>query len=64
MKILLDKLMNEKQLSIRQVSNMTGISKSTIHNIMTGAYSPTMDTLEIIAKGLKVRFEDLYESDL
>ncbi|WP_330581527.1 MULTISPECIES: helix-turn-helix domain-containing protein [Clostridia] len=60
----MDKLMNEKQLSIRQVSNMTGISKSTIHNIMTGAYSPTMDTLEAIAKGLKVRFEDLYESDL
>lgn len=55
--------MAEKNLSIRQVSNMTGITKSTIHNIMTGAYSPTMDTLEIIAKGIKVRFSDLYETD-
>lgn len=56
--------MYKRNLTIRQVSNMTGISKSTIHNIMTGAYSPTMDTLELIAKGLKVRFEDLYETDL
>ena len=63
MKILLDKIMAEKNLSIRQVSNMTGITKSTIHNIMTGTCSPTMDTLEIIAKGLKVRFSDLYETD-
>lgn len=55
--------MTERQLSIRQVSIMTGISKSTIHNIMNNVYSPTMDTLEIIAKGLSVRFDELYETD-
>ena len=62
MKILLAEIMYERNLTIRQVSNMTGISKSTIHNIVTGTYSPNMDTLELIAAGLKVPFEDLYET--
>ena len=62
MKILLDKIMCENNLSIRQVSIMTGISKSTISRIVNGEVSPTADTLERIAKGLKVRISDLYES--
>lgn len=42
---------------------MTGIPKSTINNIMNNKYSPTMDTMEQIAKGLKVHLYDLFESD-
>ena len=63
MKILLDKIMYDKQLSVRQVSVLTGISKSTIGRIIKGEISPTADTLELLAKGLKVRISDLYESD-
>lgn len=62
MKILLDKIMYEKNLSVRQVSIATGVSKSTINRIMRGEVSPTMDTIELIAKGLKIRISDLYES--
>lgn len=63
MKILLDKIMYEKNLSIRQVSILTGIPKSTIADIMSGRTIPRMDTMEQLAAGLKVRIADLYESD-
>ena len=62
MKILLDKIMYKKNLSVRQVSIATGISKSTINRIMNGTVSPTADTLERLAKGLNVHISDLYES--
>ena len=62
MKILLDKIMYEKNLSVRQVAIMAGLSKSAISKIMNGEVSPTLNTLEVIAKGLKIRISDLYES--
>lgn len=55
--------MYEKNLSIRQVSILTGIPKSTIADIMSGRTIPRMDTMEQLAAGLKVRIADLYESD-
>ncbi|MDO5799137.1 MAG: helix-turn-helix transcriptional regulator [Eubacteriales bacterium] len=62
MKILLDNIMYNNNISVRQLSNMTGISKSTINNIMNEKYSPTLDNLEQIAKALKVRITDLFDS--
>ena len=62
MKILLGEIMYQKELTVRQVSNMTGISKSTISRIMNGEISPTADTLESLAKGLKIRIGDLIDS--
>lgn len=62
MKILLDKIMNDRNLSVRQVSIMTGVSKSTINRIVNGEVSPTADMLEILAKNLKVRISDLIDS--
>lgn len=62
MKILLDKIMYEKNLSVRQVSIMTGVSKSTINRIMNNEVSPSAETLERLAKGLKIRISDLIES--
>lgn len=62
MKILLDKIMLSKNLTIRQVSNMTGVSKSSIQRIMNNEISPSADTLELLAKGLKVRISDLLDS--
>nr|DAM16433.1 MAG TPA: helix-turn-helix domain protein [Caudoviricetes sp.] len=62
MKILLDKIMRDKNLSTRQVSIATGISKSTVSRIANGEISPTADTLELLARGLKVRISDLIDS--
>ncbi len=62
MRILLDEIMYLKNLSVRQVSIMTGIPKSTVYDIMTGRKIPRIDTMEVIAAGLKIRISDLYES--
>ena len=62
MKILLDKIMYKKNISVRQLSIITGLPKSTIADIMSGKTSPRMDTMERLAAGLKVRISDLYDS--
>lgn len=62
MKILLDKIMLSKNLTIRQVSNLTGVSKSSIQRIMNNEISPSADTLERLAKGLKIHISDLLDS--
>lgn len=54
--------MLSKNLTIRQVSNMTGISKSSIQRIMNNEISPSADTLELLAKGLKIHISDLLDS--
>jgi transcriptional regulator with XRE-family HTH domain len=62
MKILLNDYMDKKKLTERQVSRLTGLSRSTIHEIRTGAAMPRIDTLEILAKGLQIKIGDLVES--
>lgn len=62
MKILLDKLMYKKNLTIRQVSILTDLPKSTISDILSGRTSPRMETIEQLAAGLKVHITDLFES--
>jgi len=61
MKMLLDKIMTQKNLSVRQVSCMTGVPRSTISDICNGTI-PRLDTVEQIAKGLDVKITDLFES--
>lgn len=56
--------MYDKNLSVRQVSIMTGVSKSTINRIVNGQVSPTLDTVEQLAKGLYLKVTDLFESDI
>lgn len=54
--------MHDRNLSMRQVSIMTGISKSTISRIANGNTSPTADILELLAKGLEIHISDLIDS--
>lgn len=58
MKILLSEIMSKRNLSVRQVSIMTGLSKSAIQKTMDELSNPTMATME-----LKVSIESHYESD-
>lgn len=62
MKILLNDYMDKKKLTERQVSRLTGLSRSTIHEIRAGSAIPRIDTLEILAKGLQIKIGDLVES--
>lgn len=61
MEILLSKIMHKRNLTVRQVEQMTKVPKSTINDIMNGK-SPRLDTLEQLAAGLKVKISDLYDS--
>lgn len=61
MKILLDEIMTEKNISLRQLERLSGVPKSTIHDILSGTM-PKMDIIEKLAKGLKVHIEELYQS--
>lgn len=63
MRILLAKIMYNRNLSVRQVARMTGLSKSTISKIMDESSNPTIGTLEQLAKGLKINITDLFESN-
>ncbi|MDB1973096.1 helix-turn-helix transcriptional regulator [[Clostridium] symbiosum] len=63
MKILLNEIMYSKNLTVRQVSYLTGVPRSTLSDICNGTM-PRMDTIEDIARGLKLRVSDLYESDI
>lgn len=49
-------------MSIRQVAILTGIPRSTLSDIISGRTSPRLDTLEQLARKLKVRISDLYDS--
>jgi len=63
MKILLDQIMQKRNLTARQVEIMTGVPKSTVNRIANSQISPRLDTLEQLAKGLHIRISNLYESD-
>ncbi|MDT4375457.1 helix-turn-helix transcriptional regulator [Blautia coccoides] len=62
MKILLQEVIQYRNLSVRQVSIMTGVPKSSIEDIINGRTSPRIDTLETLAKGLNVHITDLFSS--
>lgn len=62
MKILLQEYMNCKNLTVRQVSVLTDVPKSTIADIQNNKVMPRMDTMESLARGLKVKITDLFDS--
>ena len=51
-----------KDLSLRELSDLTGIGKTTLNNIENGKVSPTLDQLEAIAAALNVKITDLFDS--
>lgn len=53
----------EKDLTLKQLEELTGIGKTTLNNIENGLVWPTLKQLEDIARALGVRISDLYESD-
>jgi DNA-binding Xre family transcriptional regulator len=56
------KLLREKNISMGKLSRMSDISISTIQRICNDAsYSPTLNTLDRIAKALNVPLSELYE---
>ena len=62
MKILLGEIIHKKNLTVLQVSAITGLPKSTISDIVSGRASLCMETMEQLAVGLQVPITALFES--
>jgi transcriptional regulator with XRE-family HTH domain len=62
-RLLLKEVMQKENISYRQLEITTGINKAVLHHFASGKRFPRIDTLELIAKNLRVGVEDLYESD-
>lgn len=54
----------KQNLTLVQLADITGVSKSEINAIENGKASPRLDTLERIAVGLGVNICDLYKSSI
>ena len=52
-----------KGITLKQLEELSGISKTAINNIENGKTSPTLHQLEAIAKALDVRITDLFDSE-
>ena len=63
MEILTWQARTEKNLTLVQLEELTGISKSTMNTIENGITSPTLRQLEAIAAALDVKITDLFDSE-
>ena len=62
MKVLIKKTRKEKGITLRQLEQMTEISRATLNLIENEKFSPKLTQLEKIAVALDVRITDLFES--
>lgn len=62
MEVLTWKARTEKNLTLRELEAITGISRSTLNTIENGQTSPTLRQLETIAEALDTTISALYES--
>ena len=62
MEILTYQARKAKDMSLQNLADATGISKSTLHNIETGKVSPTLAQLDLIAVALETKITALFMS--
>lgn len=59
--INLKKIRHAKKMSLDDMSEQTGVSKSMLGQIERGESNPTVETLAKIVSGLRIGFEDLMD---
>ena len=57
----LDQIMSERNLSYRKLERLTGVSHTMLNKICLGEADPTQTTMILIARGLKMRVEDIFD---
>lgn len=62
-KILFYEVRIKHGLTLKQMSELTGISKTTLNEIENDNRSPTLETLVQVAKALGIKVTDLFESE-
>lgn len=63
MKILLWEKRKQKNLTLIELSKLTDLGKSTLNDLENEKYSPTMQQMEQIAKGMGLKITDLFDSE-
>lgn len=61
MALRLREILKERELTVAQFAEMSGMSQSNISNYMNGNISPTLDTLYRIANSLEIEITELFE---
>lgn len=59
-KILVKEVRNKKGITLRQLSDLSGVSKSQISFIENGESNPTLLVMLMLAKALQVDLKELY----
>ena len=58
-------LCREKNLSVNKLSNMSGVTQSTVNNIVSGRnHSATISTIKKLCDGMGITIEEFFNSDL
>ena len=58
-------LCEEKHITINKLANISGITQSTLNNIMSGRNnSTTISTIQKICDGLEITVTDIFDSPL
>ena len=58
-------LCEEKHITINKLANLSGITQSTLNNIMSGRNnSTTISTIQKICDGLEITVTDFFDSPL
>ena len=58
-------LCQERNLSINKLSNMSGVTQSTVNNIISGRNrSATVSTIQKLCDGLGITIEEFFHSEL
>ena len=58
-------LCNERELSINKLCSISGVTQSTVNNIVNGRNnSTTIATIKKLCDGLEITLEDFFASDL
>ena len=58
-------LCREKNISINKLSTMSGVTQSTVNNIVSGRNrSVTISTIKKLCDGLGITIEQFFDSDL
>lgn len=63
MNLLIWQARTSKNISLIELSKLTGISKSALSNYENGKRYPNMLQMEIIAKALNIKLNDLFQSE-
>ena len=58
-------LCRERDITINKLSNMSGVTQSTVNNIVSGRNnSTTISTIKKLCDGLGITIEDFFRSEL